>query len=183
MLHFLLSSSEITSGCFLLVGELRLAVSLPWPCQQLCWFLVRVDSPWSLSSCCCDWCLFCEPEQAAAVPAPVRPALCAQTERDGGQKGTCFAAPGDGQPFTPSQHHAVAAISLLSPQQCTVMAGGVGASPRLRRAVVRCLLPGQRSLWSTACCSSSQPYRGQSCFHRSRGKAGKTAGRQAGCYS
>lgn len=159
------------------------AGSLPWPCQQLCSLLVRVDSPWSLSSCCCDWCLFCEPEQAAAVPAPVRPALCAQTERDGQQKETCFAAPGDGQPFTPSQHHAVAAISLLSPQQCTVMVGGVGASPRLRRAVVHCLLPGQRALQSTACCSSSQPCRGQRCFHRSRGKAGKTAGRQAGCYS
>ena len=125
------------------------ASSLPWPCRQLCAFLVRVDSPWSPSSCCCDWCLFCEPEQAAASLAPARPALCAQTGAVG-KREPASCTPGDGQPFAPSQRRAVTAFSLLSPQQHGVMAVGedaaagsmLGGSPRLRGAADALLASG-----------------------------------------
>lgn len=123
------------------------ASSLPWPCQQLCVFLVTVDSPWSPSSCCCDWCLFCEPEQAAASLAPARPALCAQTGAVG-KREPASCTPGDGQPFAPSQCRAVTAFSLLSPQQHGVMAVGEDAGRQPQAA------------WSCGCApcfGSSEP--------------------------
>lgn len=73
------------------------------------------------------------------LPRLLQGQLVVWKQRDREEKGNCFMSPEDRQPFAHSQHQPVAPFSLLSPQQCRVMAGGegaaagsiLGASPRL----------------------------------------------------